>query len=59
VDAAITQGSTEELTAKQTQTEIQRTMETNILSLEAGSMAQQVQASKKWSSVSSLHQIIV
>jgi fructose-1-phosphate kinase PfkB-like protein len=35
---------TEELTAKQLQTEIQRTMETNILSLEAGSMAQQVQA---------------
>jgi hypothetical protein len=45
-DAAITQGlsETEELTAKQLQTEIQRTMETNILSLEAGSMAQQVQA---------------
>jgi hypothetical protein len=43
-DAAITQGLTEELTAKQLQTEIQRTMETNILSLEAGSMAQQVQA---------------
>jgi hypothetical protein len=43
-DAAITQGLSEELTAKQLQTEIQRTMETNILSLEAGSMAQQVQA---------------
>jgi hypothetical protein len=43
-DAEITQGLTEELTAKQLQTEIQRTMETNILSLEAGSMAQQVQA---------------
>jgi hypothetical protein len=51
-DAAITQGlndndsetGEEPLTAKQLQTEIQRTMETIVLSLEAGSMAQQVQA---------------
>jgi hypothetical protein len=43
VDAAITQGLTEELTAT-TADWNQRTMETNILSLEAGSMAQQVQA---------------
>jgi hypothetical protein len=45
-DAEITKGleQTEELTAKQLQTEIQRTMETIVLSLEAGSMAQQVQA---------------
>lgn len=53
-DAEITQGlkaaddngdaGEEPLTAKQLQTEIQRTMETIVLSLEAGSMAQQVQA---------------
>jgi hypothetical protein len=45
-DAEITQGlkETEELTAKELQSEIQRAMETIVLSLEAGSMAQQVQA---------------